>query len=80
MQWIKSYKIEQPTLCERLINGFDIAKELGFAPAGVSAKGVDKAAGGVMVAKRLTLSHAAKVIETGDVVLSVDGVPVGEAG
>jgi hypothetical protein len=43
MQWIKSYRMEQPAVCERLIKGFEIAKELGFAHAGVSAKGVDKA-------------------------------------
>ena len=43
MQWIKSYKMEQPVLCERLINGFKTARELGFAHEGVSAKGVDKA-------------------------------------
>ena len=42
MQWIKSYEMARPALCERLINGFKTAKELGFAHVGISAKGVDK--------------------------------------
>jgi len=41
MQWIKSYEMEHPELCDRLINGFKTAKELGFSHAGISAKGVD---------------------------------------
>ena len=42
MQWIKSYKMDQPAICDRLIAGFKMARELGFAHAGISAKGVDK--------------------------------------
>ena len=42
MQWIKSYEMEQPAICERLVAGFKMARELGFVHAGISAKGVDK--------------------------------------
>ncbi|MBT3172145.1 MAG: 2OG-Fe(II) oxygenase [Rhodospirillaceae bacterium] len=34
--------MEQPALCERLIDGFYAAKELGFSQPGMSARGLDK--------------------------------------
>ena len=43
MQGIKADEMARPALCERLINGFKTARELGFAHVGISAKGVDKA-------------------------------------
>lgn len=42
MRWIKSYSMDYPAICDRLINGFKTAKELGFSHEGLSAKGLDK--------------------------------------
>ncbi|MBT6830402.1 MAG: 2OG-Fe(II) oxygenase, partial [Rhodospirillaceae bacterium] len=38
----RPYEMEQPALCERLIDGFYAAKELGFSQPGMSARGLDK--------------------------------------
>ena len=39
---MRTYEMEQPALCERLIDGFYAAKELGFSQPGMSARGLDK--------------------------------------
>ncbi|MDP6473927.1 MAG: 2OG-Fe(II) oxygenase [Alphaproteobacteria bacterium] len=42
MRWMRTYEMEQPALCERLIGGFHAAKELGLTHPGMSARGLDK--------------------------------------
>lgn len=42
MQWIIEYPMEDASVCDQLIKGFQKARDLGFTHEGRSGKGVDK--------------------------------------
>ena len=60
-------------LADRVVNG----ESLGFAMLGVTGSDVESGQAGALIAEVSTNSAAAEAgVETGDLVISIDGVPV----